>query len=108
MKPVRRQRAAIAWLCAAAVLLLGFLAQQHALSHALATLQSPAPHDPLAGHAQACEMCLQLAGTDAAAPPATMAMAYQAAHGFDGHAAVLPCRVEACVAYDSRAPPRRG
>jgi hypothetical protein len=108
MKPARRQRTAIAWLCAAAILLLGFMAQQHALSHELTTLQSPVPRDPVAGHVQICEMCLQLAGADAAVPPATMGIAHEASHGFDGHAAALPCRVEAFVAYDTRAPPRRG
>ena len=89
-------------------LLLGFIAQQHALSHALTTLRSPVPHDPVAGHVQVCEMCLQLAGTDAAVPPATIDVVHEPSHGFDGHAAVFPCRVEAFVAYDSRAPPRRG
>lgn len=84
------------------------MAQQHALSHALTTLQSPVPHDPVAGDVQACEMCLQLAGVDAAVPPATMDAVHEASHGRHGHAAVLPCRVEAFVAYDSRAPPRRG
>ena len=108
MNPARRQRTAIAWLCAAAILLLGFMAQQHALSHALTALQSPVPHDPVAGHVQVCEMCLQLAGADAAVPPATVGIAHEASHGCDGDAAVLPCRVEAFVAYDSRAPPRRG
>jgi hypothetical protein len=107
MKPARRQRTAIAWLCAAAILLLGFMAHQHALSHALETLQSPVPHDPVAAHVQVCEMCLQLAGADAAVPPATMGIAHEASHGFDVQAAVLPCRLEAFVAYDSRAPPRR-
>jgi hypothetical protein len=108
MKPASRERTAITWLCAAAILLLGFLVHQHALSHALTTLQPPVPHDPVAEHAQACEMCLQLAGADAAVPPATMGFVQEASHTIESRAAVLPCRVEAFVAYDSRAPPRRG
>ncbi|MGL6112085.1 MAG: hypothetical protein ACRC2B_18490 [Rubrivivax sp.] len=108
MSPTRRQRTAIAWLCAAAMLLLGFIAQQHALSHALTMHQSAAPHDPVAGHAQVCDLCLQLAGADAALSPATLAIAHDAEGRCDSGAAALPWRVEAFVAYASRAPPQRG
>jgi len=106
MNPACHQRTAVAWLCAAALLLLGFIAQHHALSHALTSAKTQMPHDPVAGHVQACELCLQLAGADAAVPPATLAVAHGASHGFDGHVAVSTCRAEAFVAYDCRAPPR--
>jgi hypothetical protein len=108
MNPARRQRTASAWLCAAAILLLGFVAQQHALSHALTTLQSPVPQDPVAGHVKGCELCLQLAVAEAALPPVTVAIAHDASDSCDSDAAALPCRVEAFVAYASRAPPQRG
>jgi hypothetical protein len=108
MNAPRRQRTAIAWLCAAAMLLLGFVAQQHALSHALTTLQSPLPNDPAKVHVQGCELCLQLAGTGTALPPGTPAIAHDAAEGFDGRRVARPCRAEAFVAYASRAPPQSG
>lgn len=108
MSPTRRRRTAIAWLCAAAILLLGFIAQQHVLSHALTTLQSPVPHDPVAGHVQVCELCLQLAGTDTDLSPATMAVTHDLSGSCDSGAAALSCRVEAFVAYAARAPPQRG
>ena len=108
MNPARRQRTAIAWLCAAAILLLGFIAQQHALSHALTALQSPVPQDPVAGHVKGCELCVQLASADAALPPATLAVAHDPSGSCHGGAAVSPCPVEAFVPYDSRAPPQRG
>lgn len=84
------------------------MAQQHALSHSLRTLQSPVFHDPVAGHVQACEFCLQLASADAALAPATSAIVHHASGGCDDGAAALPCHVEAFVAYASRAPPQRG
>ncbi len=108
MNPARRHRTAIAWLCAAALLLLGFIAQHHALSHALTSVKEPAPHDPVAGHVQACELCLQLAGTDAPLPPAATATVSAASGRCEVPAAALPWRVEAFVAYASRAPPQRG
>ena len=108
MNPARRQRIAISWLCAAAILLLGFIAQQHALSHALTALQSPVPQDPVAGHVKGCELCLQLASADAALPPATVAIAHDPLESCDSGSAALSCRVEAFVAYVPRAPPQRG
>ena len=108
MSPARQQRSAIVGLCAAALLLLGFIAQHHALSHALASAKTQAPHDPIAGHVQACKLCLQLADADVAVPPATLAIPRAVPHGFDGQVAVMARRVEAFFGYDSRAPPRRG
>jgi hypothetical protein len=74
---------------------------------ALTTLQSPVPHDPVAGHVQVCELCLQLAGADAALPLATLAIGHDTSDGIDSGAAALPRRVEAFVAYAARAPPQR-
>ena len=108
MRQTLRHRRALLWLCLVATLWLGFAAQQHALSHALAQLRSPLPHDALATHAQACEQCLQLAAATAAPPAVFITWLPPLATEFVGGAAALPWRTEAFSAYASRAPPPRG
>jgi hypothetical protein len=101
-----RHRRALVWLCLVATLWLGFLTQQHALSHALNTLHSAPPHDALAGHTQACEQCLQLAAATAAPPAVGVAWLPPVASGLVVDTIRLPWRTEAFSAYVSRAPPR--
>jgi hypothetical protein len=94
-------------LCLAATLWFGFAAQQHALAHALSSLHAPAPHDVLAGHAQACEQCLQFAAAHAAAVPTVLSWQPPAAQGHVDARIAPPRRAEAFTAYTSRAPPPR-
>ena len=103
-----RRRLAIAWLCIAAVLLLGVSAQLHGLSHSLQAVQASAHKDPLAGHAQACEQCLLFAALDGAAPthPAVPLCPPCGTSECTEPATLL--RAAAFTAYVSRAPPQLG
>jgi hypothetical protein len=102
---MHRHRRAIVWLCAAAALLLGVLAQLHGLSHAVQAVQASVHHDPVSLHAQPCEQCLLYAGLDGAVPPAALPPAVLANIRVEaGAPATLP-RAAFFTAYSSRAPP---
>ncbi len=98
-----RHRSTLVGLCLAALLLLGFAAQRHALWHALNSL---AQHDPLAGHTLACDQCLQFAAADAALPSAAAAVPPPAPPKSVAGVMTLDLRGPAFTAYAARAPPR--
>lgn len=100
-----RLRRLIAQLCAAAIVLLGFAAEQHYLSHAVETLHAPAQNSSTHWHAKVCEQCLQFAVFHGATPVvATLLLA--ACDAVEAPIVVertVPARPFA--AYLSRAPP---
>jgi hypothetical protein len=103
-----RHRRSIAWACAVALLLLGLVAQHHALEHALAFVQAPAQEDAQPGPVRACEHCPQFAACDAALTM-SMVLALPMSEPVAAGAFVeMPLRAEAFTAYVSHAPPQRG